>query len=125
MLSRYSRPASFLLLILALSTGLAGSARASYKDSFAELLELYYGNVCSARIEGWVNKTLRVDWTPQTNKFHVMKVFAEVGEAKEQLYRDGVRYFKFPNDVGGYNIIDWKTGRTESVTERAPYYFTN
>jgi len=39
------------------------------------------------------------------------------------LAADGVRYFKFPNDAGGYNIIDWKTGEKRSVDEKAPYYF--
>jgi hypothetical protein len=48
---------------------------------------------------------------------------SEVAGVKSRLYDAGVRYFKFPNDAGGYNIIDWKTGDKTSVSERAPYYF--
>ena len=51
-----------------------------------------------------------------------MLVFAAVGNAKDALYVGGVRYFKFPNDAGGYNVIDWKTGEKTSVSEGAPYY---
>ena len=108
-------------LVLVVFTGVS---HAGFKDDFVEVLNLYYGNVCEAKIEGVINKTLRVDWTSETVMLHTMKVFAEIGDAKDELYRDGVRYFKFPNDVGGYNIIDWKTGSKRSVDERAKYYFS-
>jgi hypothetical protein len=52
-----------------------------------------------------------------------MKVLAEIGSVKSALYDDGVRYLKFPNDAGGYNVIDWKTGEKTSADERAPYFF--
>jgi hypothetical protein len=97
---------------------------AGYRDTFVQLLEAYYGAVCTVKIEGWRNKTLRVDWTGATVKLHAIKVLAEIGEAKEELYEDGIRYLKFPNDSGGYNVIDWKTGEIKSIDERAPYYFT-
>ncbi len=103
----------------------ATPARADFKDNFVTLMNIEYGRVCEVKIEGWVTKTIRVDWTSETVLFHTMKVFAEIGDAKELLYADGVRYFKFPNDLGGYNIIDWKTGEKRSVNESAPYYFPN
>jgi len=87
------------------------------------LLNAMYGNVCTATLEGWFSKTLKLDWTAHTNKFAALKVLAEVATVKEDLYSDGVRYFKFPNDAGEYNVIDWKTGEKTSVSERARYYF--
>jgi hypothetical protein len=49
-----------------------------------------------------------------------VRVLAKVGSVKEMLYNDGVRYFKFPNNAGTYNIIDWKTGEKSSTKDRAP-----
>jgi hypothetical protein len=69
-------------------------------------------------------KTLKVDWTSSTKLLHALQVFAAIGNAKDTLYARGVRYFKFPNDAGGYNVIDWKTGEKTSVNERAPYYLS-
>lgn len=89
------------------------------------ILNSMYGNVCTAELNGFFAKTLRLDWTSNTNKLHMMKVLTEVGTVKEGLYADGVRYLQFPNDAGTYNVIDWKTGNIESISERAPYYFTN
>lgn len=103
---------------------LAAKASAGFRDNFIGLLNIYYGEVCSAKIEGVFNKTLKIDWTENTTKLMAIKVIAEIGTAKEELYADGVRYFKFPNDSGGYNIIDWKTGKKRSVNDRAPYYFS-
>ena len=116
------------VMVLWLGIGLlwsASDAQAGYKENFVELLALYYGKVCEAKIEGIFTKTLRIDWTSETVLLHTMKVFSEIGEAKEDLYIDGVRCFKFPNDAGGYNIIDWKTGEMKSVNERAPYFFAD
>lgn len=45
-----------------------------------------------------------MDWTAETVKLHI-------GEAKEGRYAIGGRYLKFPNDAGGYNVIDWQTGK--------------
>ncbi len=103
----------------------ATPANADFKGDFTSLMNIEYGRVCEVKLEGWVTKTIRVDWTSETVLFHTMKVFSEIGDAKELLYADGVRYFKFPNDVGGYNIIDWKTGEKRSVSESAPYFFPN
>lgn len=79
--------------------------------------------MCQAELEGWFSKTLKLDWTSRTNKFSSIKVLAEIGTVKEQLYQAGVRYLKFPNDAGTYNVIDWETGEKSSTSERAPYYF--
>lgn len=98
-------------------------AWASVSDRVVDILNREYGNVCSAKIEGWFSKTLVIDWTGRTTKIHAVKVLAEISGVKQQLYDDGVRYFKFPNDGGGYNIIDWKTGEKTSVSDKAPYYF--
>jgi hypothetical protein len=48
---------------------------------------------------------------------------AAVGKAQDTIYAKGIRYLKFPNGAGGYNIIDWKTGDKSSIDEQAPYYF--
>jgi hypothetical protein len=98
-------------------------AYAGYKEVFVELMNQHYGGICEVKQEGLFKNTMRVDWKSETVMLHVIKVMGEVGEAKEDLYKDGIRYFKFPNDMGGYNIIDWKTGEKKSVSERAPYYF--
>jgi hypothetical protein len=82
-----------------------------------------YGNVCHAEVTGFFSKTLKIDWTSNTNKFHAIKVMAEIGSVKEKLYEDGVRYFQFPNDAGTYNVVDWKTGDKESISDTARYYF--
>jgi hypothetical protein len=42
--------------------------------------------------------------------------------ALRTLYSKGIRYLKFPNDSGGYNIIDWKTGDKSSVDEWAHHF---
>ncbi len=94
-------------------------------EIFASLLNQMYGNVCKAEINEIFRKTLKIDWTERTVKLHVIKVLGEIGSIKEQLYLGGVRYFQFPNDAGTYNIIDWKTGDKKSISDRAPYYFSN
>ncbi|MBC8366710.1 hypothetical protein H8E52_04795 [bacterium] len=121
------RRALFLLLTVCVIgfSVLATPAIADIKGDFVALMNIEYGRVCEVKIEGWVTKTIKVDWTSETVLFHTMRVFAEIGDAKELLYADGVRYFKFPNDAGGYNIIDWKTGEKRSVDESAPYFFPN
>jgi hypothetical protein len=91
--------------------------------TIVQLMNAMYGNVANASVEGWFSKTLKIDWTPKTTKLHAMKVLAEIGSVKSDLYGDGIRYLKFPNDAGGYNIIDWKTGEKTSVDEHAPYFF--
>lgn len=111
--------------VLALALILPTVAEAGYKETFVAVLAEYYGGVCTPKLEGWGSKTLRLDWTEQTTKLHAVKVLSEVGDAKESLYDDGVRYLKFPNNSGGYNIIDWKTGEKKSVPERARYYFSD
>jgi hypothetical protein len=100
------------------NTSLAADAK-----TIVRVINLEYGNVCNANLEGWFSKTLKIDWTVRTTKLHVMRILAEIGTVKNDLYEDGVRYFKFPNDAGGYNVIDWKTGQKTSVDERAPYFF--
>jgi len=110
-------------LLLAMLVVHAPPAEAGYKEDFVALVNVYYGGGCSAKLEGWTSNTLRIDWTKKTVKLHIIKVLGEIGESKLDLYKAGVRYLKFPNDAGGYNIIDWKTGQTRSVAERAPFYF--
>ncbi len=92
-------------------------------DVIVALINQMYGNVCHAELNGFFSKTLKLDWTSNTNKFHAIKVISEIGSVKESLYLDGVRYFQFPNDAGTYNVIDWKTGEKESVSDTARYYF--
>jgi hypothetical protein len=93
-------------------------------DAFVRLINNQYGAICSVTLEGWFSRTLKVDWTSSTKVLHAMLVFAAIGNAKDALYVGGVRHLKFPNDAGGYNVIDWKTGEKTSVSERAPYYLS-
>jgi hypothetical protein len=88
-----------------------------------EVLNIEYGRVAASSVEGWHSDTLRLEWTAQTKKLNAVQVMAAVGMVKGTLYNNGIRYFKFPNDTGGYNIIDWKTGEKKSSSERARYYF--
>jgi len=94
-------------------------------EKVVDLINSEYGRVCTAELSGMFSKTLQIDWTANTAKLHVVKIFAEIGNVKEILYSDGVRYFKFPNNAGTYNIVDWKTGEKKSTNERAPYYFND
>ena len=99
------------------------SAVAGDAENVVYLLNTQYGRVCKAELTGFFTKTLKIDWTSNTVKINAIKVLAEIGSVKEILYRDGVRYFQFPNDMGTYNVIDWKTGEKKSISDRAPYYF--
>lgn len=94
-----------------------------YAEAVAAVLNRYYGEVCHAEVSGFFRRTLKIDWTRNTNKFASIKVFAEVGNVRARLYEDGVRYFQFPNNVCTYNVIDWKTGEKKSISDRAPYCF--
>ena len=98
---------------------------AGYTETFLLLMNKYYGNICKIEVHGIFSRTLKVDWTPNTNKLHMFKVFAEIGDAKFLLYEEGVRYFQFPNNLCRYNVIDWKTGEKESISDWAPYCFTD
>jgi hypothetical protein len=89
----------------------------------ADVINSQFGSVCEAKIEGTFSNTLRLDWTAATTKLNVITVLAAIGKSKETLYSKGIRYLKFPNDAGGYNVIDWKTGEKSSVDERARYHF--
>jgi hypothetical protein len=91
----------------------------------ADIINLQFGQVCEAKVEGAFSNTLRLDWTAATTKMNVIVVMAAIGKSKETLYSKGIRYLKFPNDAGGYNIIDWKSGEKSSVNEAARYYFRN
>jgi len=95
----------------------------SSTNKVADILNSQFGRICEARVEGLFSDTLRIDWTAETTKFHTLTVLAAIGSAKETMYSKGIRYLKFPNDAGGYNVIDWKTGGKSSVDERARYYF--
>ncbi len=94
-----------------------------FSSAFVTALNGLYGNVCHAELNGFFSKTLKIDWTGNTMKIHAIKIIAEVGDSKNKLYEDGVRYFQFPNDAGTYNVIDWKTGEKNSISDRALYYF--
>jgi hypothetical protein len=96
-----------------------------YAEAFLLVMNEKYGNVCKIETSGIFSRTLKVDWTQNTNKLYMLKVFAEIGEAKNRLYEEGVRYFQFPNNLCRYNVIDWKTGEKESISDKAPYCFTD
>jgi transcription elongation factor Elf1 len=96
-----------------------------YTEAFLIVMNENHGNVCKIETSGIFSRTLKVDWTQNTNKLLMLKVFAEIGDAKVRLYEEGVRYFQFPNNICRYNVIDWKTGEKESISDRAPYCFTD
>lgn len=98
---------------------------AGSSEVIVAMINQMYGNICIAELNGFLSKTLKLDWTSNTNKLHAIKVLAEVGSVRDNLYLDGVRYFQFPNDAGGYNVIDWKSGEKKSISDRAPYYFSD
>lgn len=99
------------------------TSSSGYAEAAAAIMNIQLGNVCHAEISGIFSKTLKIDWTSKTTKLHAIMVLGEVGKMKEKLYDDGVRYFQFPNDAGTYNVIDWKTGEKESISDRSPYSF--
>jgi hypothetical protein len=109
-----------ILIGVALVYLVSGSSNGS---KIADIINSQFGRVCEAKAEGLFSDTLRLDWTAATTKMHVITVMAAIGQSKETLYSKGIRYLKFPNDSGGYNIIDWKTGDKSSINERAPYHF--
>jgi hypothetical protein len=112
-----------LLSILAIFAVLYLVSGNSDGAKIAEIVNSQFGRVCEAKVEGIFSNTLRLDWTAATTKLNVITVMAAIGQSKETLYSKGIRYLKFPNDAGGYNIIDWKTGEKSSVDERARYHF--
>lgn len=95
----------------------------SYANLFVSATNVSAGQYCHAEIRGFWGSTLRISWTPRTNKLMAMQVLALVGEHKAELYNDGIRYFQFPNNIGGYNEIDWKTGEKRSISDPAIYFF--
>ena len=111
--------------LLALNLFVSTPANASNADKIVDLLNTEFGGVCSAELEGWFTKTLKIDWTSKTSILTSGIVLKNIADVKQLLYDDGVRYLKIPNDAGVYNIFDWETGEKSSVSERAPYYFSN
>ena len=95
----------------------------SDKSKVADIINSQFGRVCEAKVEGIFSNTLRLDWTAETKQLNVVVVMAAVGKAQDTIYAKGIRYLKFTNGAGGYNIIDWKTGDKSSIDEQAPYYF--
>jgi hypothetical protein len=112
------------IILIALGIYYLASGR-SDGGKIADIINSQFGRVCEAKVEGIFSNTLRLDWTAATTKLHVIAVMAAIGQSKETLYSKGIRYLKFPNDGGGYNVIDWKTGNKTSVDEPAHYYFRN
>ncbi len=88
-----------------------------------ELLNEEYSDICHAELTGWFTKTLKLDWTANTNRVQMLVILAAINKMKQDLYDDGVRYLQIPNDIGTYNVLDWKTGRKKTIRDRAPYYF--
>ena len=77
MSTRKQVSAAALVLFMFLTISIT-DAHAGYKENFVKILNLYYGNVCEAKIEGFFTKTLRIDWTSETVLLHTIKVFGDV-----------------------------------------------
>ncbi len=120
---RKKRGRSWLILLLVIFAGWywLSSGPSEQARRIADIISSQFGGVCIAKIEG--SDTLRIDWTGATRKIDSIAVIAAVGKSKETIYAAGIRYFKFPNNAGSYNIIDWKTGEKTYTPERAQYYF--
>lgn len=116
---------TFLLVILVIAGAflMYGVSRSPFGQHVVDILNTDYGKVCRASLQGFFERTLRVDWTRDTVRLHCIMIFKKIDSVKEDLVLDGVRYFEFPNDGGTYNVIDWKTGRRWSNAEHAEYYF--
>jgi hypothetical protein len=112
--------ALFIFLAVVAFNIFGGNSKA---NKIAEVIQTQFVGVCETRIEGLFSDTLRLDWTASTTKFNSITVMAAIGNSKSSIYDAGIRYLKFPNNSGGYNIIDWKTGEKTSVSESARYYF--
>jgi len=112
----------FLVFISIFGTCI-NTAQAGNAVNVVSILNKQYGRVCKAELTGWFTKTLVINWTANTKKIDAIKILAEIGTVKEILYDDSVRYLQFPNDMGTYNIIDWKTGEKKSISDKARYYF--
>lgn len=48
---------------------------------------------------------------------------AAVGKSTPLIYGTGIRYFKFPNRSGGYDVADWTNDRTRTMNEMPHRYF--
>jgi uncharacterized protein (DUF433 family) len=77
---------------------------------------------CQAELTGWSGKTLKIDWSIRSKRLQKEEILSEIDRAKTRLLRGGVRYLQVPNDVGTYDLVDWKTGRKKSIDQKAfPY----
>src|SRR5450759_2694967 len=117
-----ARARQFAILVFML-IGLLWSVPSPAADAgtIVQFLNTQYGAISNLTLEG--SDTLKVDWTSDAKLINKVQVFAAIGNAKTLLYSAGIRYLKFPNSTGGYNIIDWATGTKTSINEHAPYYF--
>jgi len=118
-----SGPGCGCLVLILIGFAIYFSIGNSDRSKIADIINSQFGMVCEAKVEG--SETLRLDWTSRTTKLNVITVMAAIGKSKETLYSKGIRYLKYPNDGGTYNVIDWKTGERTSVNEPAHYYFRN
>lgn len=82
-------------------------ALAGYAEQVVRILNMQYGNVCTASVSGTSVKTMVVDWTPNTRRIHALKILSEIGSVKHRLYADGVRYFHYRNEAGSFNVVRW------------------
>jgi hypothetical protein len=113
----------YALILSSIIVLVSASAYAGDADVIVTILNKEYGAICKAELKGFLTKTLKVDWTPNTKKLQAVKVLSDIGSLKDKLYKDDVRYFQFPNDNGTYNVVDWKTGEKKSIKDKAPYFF--
>lgn len=116
---------SLLGVIFLIAAFLVYSAsRSPVANDIVNVLNSKLGKVCRADLTGFFEKTLTIVWTIDTTYFDADSIMNQIDTVKDKLVNDHVRYFKYPNDGGTYNIKDWKTGDIGSSIERSLYYFT-
>jgi hypothetical protein len=81
------------------------------------------GDYCVARLTGWRQNILRVDFTHRTGAASRDKIVDKVRFMRNELYEDGVRYLEFPDSTGNYLRIDFETMTESLTTEKALPWF--
>jgi hypothetical protein len=93
------------------------------KAVVVDVLSSHFSAVSETRLEGWLADTIRIDWRPAATRLDVILIMDTIEKSKPMMYDAGIRYFKYPNSYGTYDVVDWKTGRKTITDEEAKKYF--
>jgi hypothetical protein len=81
------------------------------------------GNLCNARLTGWRQNILRVDWTIRTDRAQAERIVDKIRALRNELYDDGIRYVHYPNTSGTYNEIDFENLQERTTEQVALPWF--